>query len=92
MQRALNKYRRENIVVDGVVGPNTLAAIKTTLDQGRIQDVNDTMVDSRHEGKRQIIRGDYSQLKYWDGWRDRANSFRMKAGAPETPLNVWFRL
>ena len=92
MQRALNKYRRENIVVDGVVGPNTLAAIKTALDQGRIQDVNDTMVDSRHEGKRQIIRGDYSQLKYWDGWRDRANSFRMKAGAPETPLNVWFRL
>ena len=105
LQKALDKYLGTTLwgwreapdgsrykYYDGIVGSDTRAAIDRAIREGRIADVNDTMVESRIEFVRNIIRKDPMQANWWKGWRDRATSFRMGSGVGVPPLNVSLRL
>lgn len=62
-------------VYDGNVGPKTRAAIAQAIREGKIQEVNDTMVDKRLE----VMRKD-PQFPNRPGWPERAKRFRNGPG------------
>ena len=64
-------------VYDGNVGPQTRAAIAQAVREGKIQEVNDTMVDKRIE----VMRGDPNFLDN-PGWLERAEGFRIGPKQP----------
>ncbi len=63
---------------DGDIGPDTRAAVERAIKEGKIGDVNDTVVDMRLDLMRKQL--DFETFK--PGWEARANSFRMRRGGP----------
>ena len=59
-------------VYDGNVGPKTRAAIAQAVREGKIQEVNDRMVDKRIE----VMRSN-PKLSFFPGWIPRAEGFRI---------------
>ncbi len=59
-------------VYDGNVGPQTRAAIAQAIREGKIQEVNDRMVDKRIE----MMRSN-PQFPTRPGWPERAKRFRI---------------
>ncbi|HJO74558.1 MAG TPA: glycosyl hydrolase 108 family protein [Rhodospirillales bacterium] len=62
-----------NLVYDGNVGPKTRAAIGQAIKEGKIQAINDAMVDRRVVFMRKL-----PKFKSNPGWLPRANSFRIQ--------------
>ena len=59
-------------VYDGNVGPQTRAAIAQAIREGKIQEVNDRMVDKRIE-----MMKSNPKLPFFPGWLERAEGFRI---------------
>lgn len=66
-----------NKVYDGNVGPQTRAAIARAIQEGKIREVNDRMVDKRLEAMRKN-----PQFSNWPGWPERAERFRIGPKQP----------
>ncbi len=62
-----------NLVYDGNAGPKTRAAITQATKSGKIQAVNDAMVDRRVDFMRKL-----PKFKVNPGWIPRANSFQIQ--------------
>lgn len=63
-----------NLKVDGVIGPNTLKVISILTPEGVIR-LNNALVASRVKQAGRIISKDVSQVKYLNGWLNRALEF-----------------
>ena len=59
---------------DGKIGEKTLAAIARAVREGKIQAVNDSMVDRRLKYLRKLKNYDFNK----NGWITRAEKFRIK--------------
>ena len=73
LQCAINDF--EKISIDGVIGEQTLEAVKNLTYSHHI-DLNNRMVDYRLAFYKDIIKRRPINKKYWKGWSNRALSFR----------------
>ncbi len=75
LQTALNLLQPVHLVVDGVLGPVTLLAL-SIVPQER---VNNRLAIERIKMIGKIVKSDPSQLRFIDGWLNRATSFILPA-------------
>ncbi len=72
LQKSLTKLKKR-VIIDGIIGPNTLAAAE---DISEAQLFRKTLNDTRAEFYTAIIRRDPSQMVFKRGWFNRIDKFR----------------
>ena len=84
LQRALNKYGKSGLAVDGSIGPATLSALRMLTDSGDsawLPEFCSVYLDEREALFNRIVKNNPSQQAFLKGWMNRVAKNRRLAGA-----------